>query len=104
MKRITIIFSALTFLLFFGGLKGFAQSSDDIYYSGGNSKSDPAVSGSTEGSQNYTSQSTGDGYSSDYKLQSSKSYVDSNGNTVTNNYYSDNDYTSQLDRYYVGCG
>ena len=99
MKRISIIISAFVFLSIFSGYKASAQS-DDVYYSPANDKGTPAVSDQSS-QQNYSGQQNADGYSTDYKLQSSKTYVDSNGNTIiNNNYYSDNNYTSQLERFY----
>ncbi len=106
MKRITIILSSLILLNLFLGLNIFAQT-DDVYYTPSNDKGDNDSQHSSRGSRNYSNQSySNDGYQSDYKLQSSNSYVDSNGNTITNNnYYSDNNYSSRLERFYgSNCG
>lgn len=91
MKRNSVILTGIFLLSLLTTFKSFAQS-DDVYYDPGNDKG-----------QNYQqpAQRYDDGGSDNYRLKGSKTYVDSNGNTyITNNYYEDNYYSSQLERFY----
>src|SRR5581483_2069901 len=98
MKRALVLIFSISFLTIFTGLRSTAQS-DDVYYDPGKEnvyQNNDQGNGNNQGNNS----SDRDGYKN-YSLKGSKSYVDSNGNTyVTNNYYEDNYYSTQLHRFY----